>query len=146
MPYLTESSLTLLKESCQDEHKFYFNMSTLSELIVTRFAQRNELLNILLEFTHSANQTIRENSITITLNLYERKEFRQTIEEYSFTRLAYLALPTPPAQMFTDAPEEYSESIQWSEDTIKKCLYLYLDLIPINHSLIHTYQLFSNVF
>ena len=27
----------------------------------------------------------------------------------------------------------------WTEETIKMCLYLYLGLLPVNHSLIHEY-------
>ena len=32
---------------------------------------------------------------------------------------------------------DMSEAEQWTEDSIKSCLYLYLDLMPVNHSLIH---------
>jgi hypothetical protein len=80
VPLLTENCLKLLKSFCQDEKRFYFSMSTLRELIVTRYAQRHILLNLLLEFTHYKNPTIRENAITICLKLHERDDFRILIE------------------------------------------------------------------
>ena len=55
-------------------------MSTLRDLIVTRYAQRQVLLNLLIEFTHNKNSAIRENAITICLKLHEREEFRNVIE------------------------------------------------------------------
>ena len=30
------------------------------------------------------------------------------------------------------------ETIQWNEESIKSCLYLFLDLLPANHQLIHS--------
>jgi symplekin len=32
------------------------------------------------------------------------------------------------------------ENVQWTEETIKTCLYLYLDLMPTNHALIHPFS------
>lgn len=80
VPLLTENCLKLLKSFCQDERRFYFSMSTLRDLIVTRYAQRQVLLNLLIEFTHNKNSAIRENAITICLKLHEREEFRNVIE------------------------------------------------------------------
>ncbi|CAF0878916.1 unnamed protein product [Brachionus calyciflorus] len=140
VPYLTDNALNLLKNCCQDSEKFLFNMSTLSELIVTRSKQRNELLQILLQFTSLSNQVLRENACTICLNLYERKQFAQIIEDYAFNRLKYLSLPNPPSELINDLTEETQEMLDastWNEDMIKSCLYLYLELIPVNHKLIN---------
>ena len=32
----------------------------------------------------------------------------------------------------------------WNEDTIKLCLYLYLGLLPVNHTLIHEYVIWRH--
>lgn len=80
VPHLTDNSLELLKEACKDKEKYLFNMSTLSELIITRSKQRNQLIQILLYFTGLTNQILRENACSICLNLYERKQFCQIIE------------------------------------------------------------------
>ena len=84
VPLLTDNCLKLLKTFCQDERRFYFSMSTLCDLITTRFAQRQTLLNMLLEFTHNQNATLRENAIGIALKLNEREEFRPYIEVLLF--------------------------------------------------------------
>lgn len=44
-----------------------------------------------------------------------------------------LVSPTQPSSLHADS----SDGDQWAEDSIKSCLYLYLDLMPVNHSLIH---------
>lgn len=80
VPLLTENCLKLLKSFCQDERRYYFSMSTLRDLIVTRFAQRQVLLNLLLEFTHNKNAVIRTNAISISLKLREHDEYRIIIE------------------------------------------------------------------
>ncbi len=90
MPLLTENCLKLLKTFCQDERRFYFSMSTLKDLIMTRFAQRQVLLNLLLEFTHNKNAIIRSNAITISLKLWEHDEYRVIIEVFkSFLKFKY---------------------------------------------------------
>lgn len=84
VPLLTENCLKLLKTFCQDERRYYFSMSTLKDLIVTRFAQRQVLLNLLLEFTHNKNNIIRTNAISISLKLREHEEYRIIIEVNKF--------------------------------------------------------------
>lgn len=82
VPYISESGLHLLKTSCleDDNKRFFFAMNTLSDLIVARFAQREELLTILLDLTHVTQSSVRENALGIALNLYERPEFRDLIQ------------------------------------------------------------------
>lgn len=160
VPHLTDNALNLLKESCKDTENmsYLFNMSTLSELIITRLKQRNELLQILLQFTSLSNQTLRENACSICRNLYERKQFTQIIEvlfyinflknlsiyffskTYAFNRLKYLSLATPPSELINEFMEETQEMLDsstWTEDMIKSCLYLFLDLMPLNHKLVN---------
>ncbi len=55
-------------------------MSTLRDLIVTRLAQRQVLLSLLLEFTHNNSSVIRTNAISISLKLREHDEYRIVIE------------------------------------------------------------------
>jgi len=133
VPLLTENCLKLLKTFCQDERRFYFSMSTLRDLIVTRFAQRQVLLSLLLEFTHNKNTIIRTNAITISLKLREHNEYRVIIEKFALERLKFLVSPTPLNVLSADL----LEGDQWTEESIKSCLYLYLDLMPVNHFLIH---------
>ncbi len=80
VPLLTENCLKLLKSFCQDEKRYFFSMSTLRDLIVTRLAQRQVLLSLLLEFTHNKSSVIRTNAISISLKLREHDEYRIVIE------------------------------------------------------------------
>ncbi len=80
VPLLTENCLKLLKSFCQDEKRYYFSMSTLRDLIVTRLAQRQVLLHLLLEFTHNKSSVIRTNAISISLKLREHHEYRIVVE------------------------------------------------------------------
>ena len=49
-------------------------------------------------------------------------------------------MATPPSNLLSEAVDENMENIQWTEETIKTCLYLYLDLMPTNHALIHPFS------
>jgi symplekin len=56
--------------------------------------------------------------------------------------LKYLVSPTLPPELLNyddDDDDDNTDMIDnnWSEESIKTCLYLYLELIPVNHSLIH---------
>lgn len=168
IPFLSESCLSLLKTACQENENqsFFFTMNTLSDLIVTRFAQRHELLQILLELTHTHNPSIRENAIVIALNLYERDEFHKLIqvitskymnikikeqkfysknfiplEDFAYDRLKYLTLLNPPIELVggeTTMDVDNLKDHQWNEELIKSCLYLFLELMSVNHSTINS--------
>jgi symplekin len=138
---LTENSFKLLKSFCQDELRFYFSLNTLFDLIKSRISQRSLLLNLLLELTHEKNESIRAHTITLALKLYRLNEFRDSIEKYSIDRLKNLVHPNPPLSLFADSSDDQVkelETIQWNEESIKSCLYLFLDLMPANHHLIHS--------
>ena len=54
-------------------------------------------------------------------------------------------MTTPPSNLLGETADESMENVQWTEETIKTCLYLYLDLMPSNHSLIHPFsQIYIN--
>lgn len=83
VPYISDSGLNLLKSGCLDEENKLFNLqalNTLSELIVTRYAQREDLVRILLDLTHVVQMAIRESALGIALNLYERPAFKLMIQ------------------------------------------------------------------
>jgi hypothetical protein len=47
-----------------------------------------------------------------------------------------------PNNIQSDSLEGNITNNQWSEEAIKTCLYLYLDLMPANHSLIHPLEIY----
>jgi symplekin len=142
VPLLTENSLKLLKSFCQDQSRFFSSLSTLSDLIKTRLGQRQVLLTLLLELTHEKKETIRQHAITLALKLHESPEFKPMIEQFSVERLKNLAMANPPVRLVQELSSDDQikdlETIQWTEETIKSCLYLFLELMPANHELIHS--------
>ena len=53
-------------------------------------------------------------------------------KKFALERLKFLVSPTPVNVLSADL----LEGDQWTEESIKSCLYLYLDLMPVNHFLI----------
>lgn len=64
----------------------YLGMNTLRDLIFRRMNMREKFLEILLDFTHNENSTVRNNAIRIAKNLHEKEEFKQSIEVRSICR------------------------------------------------------------
>lgn len=59
---------------------FQLGMNILRSLIFRQTAIREKCLDILLQFTHYENISIRNNAIHIIENLHEKEEFKQSIE------------------------------------------------------------------
>ncbi len=58
----------------------YLGMNTLRDLTFRRINMREKFLDILLDFTHNENVSVRNNAIRIAKNLHEKEEFKQSIE------------------------------------------------------------------
>ena len=61
------------------------------------------------------------------------------VENYALTHLQYLTLPSPPPGFFESSSGLVSSDTpnSWTDSNIKRCLYLYLEIVPVNHSLLH---------
>jgi len=136
-PMITDNALLVLKRYCQDESRCYLGMNTLRDLIFRRSNLREKFLEILLDFTHNETLSVRNNAIRIAKNLHERDEFKQSIERHALKFLKHLTAAQPPEALFTD--EKKTTEIPtdtWTEESIRLCLPLYLNLMPSNHHLI----------
>lgn len=80
---------------------------------------------------------IHKCAIKLILELYERTELRNIIEEYATFYLGFLRLPQPPDVLFGPEKGLATVSESWTENVIKCCLRLYLALLPHNEELIH---------
>ncbi|VDM95136.1 unnamed protein product [Thelazia callipaeda] len=109
-PLLTPQSLVWLRTACLDSVFGAFGMTTLRELILTRARQRNELLNILLDFSYSDRVDVRT-----------QKHCTESV---------------PPPQLFAFAEENAAR--EWDDATIRITLNLFLSILPLDHSLIPT--------
>jgi len=125
----------MISKFCQDEKRYQFNVNTVCESIKTRSADRSKLFGLLFAFCQSANVALQDYAIESLLKLYESERFQGEIESFALRCLDYLTLANPPKAILTEA-DDHVEDAQWTEDTIKTCLVLYLNLTPIKHSLI----------
>ncbi|CAF3451513.1 unnamed protein product [Rotaria sp. Silwood1] len=138
-PLITYNALLILKRYCRDENHSDLGMSILRNLIFQRIIIRDKCLNILLNFTHNENVSVRNKAIHIIKSLHEKNEYQQSIEEYALNCLTYLRALQPPDILFCDDSKSLTISKDvWTEDSIHLCLSLYLNLISSNHYLIQS--------
>ena len=69
--------------------------------------------------------------------LYKRHEIHSIVEEYAILYLGFLRLTSPPEVLLGQARGRPERNTNWTEETIRACLYLYLSLLPLNQQLIH---------
>ncbi|KAK3928171.1 Symplekin [Frankliniella fusca] len=137
-PCITEEATDILKSLSCDETRCSVGLQLLQSLVVRRPPKQLTYLNALLE--HSAHDSIevRSNAMKCVLSLYdERSDLRSIIEEYAIMYLGFLQLPAPPDVLFGAERGRPSRADTWAEGPTKACLYLYLELLPHEHRLIH---------
>lgn len=136
-PAITDNALYILRRFCIDETRVESGLKTLRKLIMTRPAHRLRFLDVLLEFTSSDQNELRNEAISFTKNLYETKQAHHAIEYYAVQMLKYLLLPKPSPELYAKLRGRQEAPATWNDDSIKMSLYLYLGLLPSNHKLIH---------
>ncbi|CAF1253475.1 unnamed protein product [Adineta steineri] len=99
-PLITDNALLVLKRYCQDETCSYLGMNTLRDLIFRRMNMRENFLDILLDFTHNENISVRNNAIRIAKSLHDKEEFKQPIERHALQFLKHLTASQPPEALF----------------------------------------------
>ncbi|KAM3716869.1 Symplekin [Dirofilaria immitis] len=135
-PLLTSQSLVWLRTACLDSVFGAFGMTTLRELILTRARQRNELLCILLDFSYSDRADVRTQSVETAKELYQIDYVKEDVRKYLVCSIDYCTRPVPPPQLY--ANEKEGTKPQWDDATIRITLNLFLSILPLDHSLIHT--------
>ncbi|KAK3093871.1 hypothetical protein FSP39_021289 [Pinctada imbricata] len=137
-PSITNNALKILKKFCLDVSRVSGGMKTLKALILSRPLHRLRYLEVMLQFCHNDVVEVRTAAIFHTKMLYENAQIKPYIEQYASRMLKDLLLPSPPEELVPPNPVVKTENpAEWSEETIKMCLYLYLGLLPSNHALIH---------
>ncbi|XP_077537132.1 symplekin scaffold protein isoform X2 [Haemaphysalis longicornis] len=130
IPSITSDALIILKQYCQNEATVGNGLSILRSLVDYRPPGQLEYLQKLLELTVAQNQEVRLQSARHAKQLHERGNFRPIIEDFALMYLRYLLEPSPPQHLFHNCPV-------WTEDYTKICMQLYINLLPVNHKLIH---------
>ncbi|ESO93591.1 hypothetical protein LOTGIDRAFT_215976, partial [Lottia gigantea] len=141
-PVVTDNAVEMLRRYSANESQTQNGMETLRKLILMRPNRRLHFLDVLLEFTGHDQPEVRNKAIEITKTLLEKYQLNSPIETYALNNLKKLLLPKPLPEFFTGAKAKDVQE-EWTEECIKMHLYLYLGLLPTNHSLIHE---LSNVY
>ncbi|XP_037274431.2 symplekin scaffold protein isoform X1 [Rhipicephalus microplus] len=130
IPSITSEALIILKQYCQNESTVANGLSILRSLVDYRPPGQIDYLQKLLELTVSQNQEVRLQAAKHAKQLHERGNFRPIIEDFALMYLRYLLELSPPQHLFHGCPV-------WTEDNTKICMQLYINLLPVNHKLIH---------
>ncbi|KAM7441739.1 hypothetical protein ABFA07_009277 [Porites harrisoni] len=136
IPSLTDGAVMAVRMYCEDLERLQVGFSTIRELILKRPATQLQLLETLLELTTNEKEQVRVQAIHSAKKLHIRPELAEHIENYALGSLQQLLADHPPAPPGQDPDEEVAPG-EWTDDTIKLCLYLYLALLPQNHKLFH---------
>ncbi|XP_042212842.1 symplekin-like [Homarus americanus] len=86
--------------------------------------------------THD-HESVRDQVTPILLELCDQESLRDIVTEAAVKYLKYLYLEVPPESLCTHNLGRPHQPSEWTETTVKACLYLYLALLPLNQSLIH---------
>ncbi|CAF1452649.1 unnamed protein product [Adineta steineri] len=70
------------------------------DLMFRRMNMREIFLDILLDFTHNENISVRNNAIRIAKSLHDKEEFKQPIERHALQFLKHLIASQPPEALF----------------------------------------------
>ena len=81
---------------------------------------------------------IRTHAVTAVLKLYESGDGVKAIEDKAInTYLHSLALQKPPENLYVETLGRPVFQNEWSEELVKACLHLYIQLVAVKNSLIH---------
>lgn len=134
MPLITEEVAELLKQFSTVE---VLGLNIINQIILMRPPRQRMFLTVLLENTSHQTPEIREASIGHIVDLYTRDEVQNVIEQHAIHYLGFLTQLNPPEALFGMSKGRAQKQDNWTDDSIKACLYLYLSLLPINQGLIH---------
>ncbi|KAL3096947.1 hypothetical protein niasHS_002663 [Heterodera schachtii] len=140
--YLTPTSLKILRKACLDKVYGAFAMTTLRELILTRVKQRQILLKVLMEFSYFERNDIKEQCVKTVKELFQLDFLRGEVRLFLVEMSEYLVCPTAPRVIWhangrvERQVEELVEEMPWEESLIRAGLFLFLSLLPLDHSLL----------
>jgi len=140
-PVINEGAIELLKGYCVDVDYVQPSLLCLKDLVLSRPCCRDVLFDLLLDLSWYHSPEIRTEALNLITFFYTkaRDVFEEKVENYALTHLHYLNLPAPPPSFYKCSsgllPPDTPTT--WSDGNIKRCLYLYLEILPVNHELLH---------
>lgn len=80
---------------------------------------------------------VRDQVMPILIELCDQENFREIVAQSATQFLKYLLLDAPPEALWSHDLGRPLQPMEWTESSVKACLYLYLALLPLNQSMIH---------
>jgi len=145
-PIITDDAISLLKEFCQGEGgaAALAGVTLMKDLVMKRPTKQLNFLNTLLEFCSHEDTAVRQTALGTVIQLYERGELTNIIEEYSVMYLRFLLLARPPDMLFGEDRGRPLLVTSWTEEIIRVCLHLYLAVLPRSPKLLsHLAEVYS---
>ncbi|XP_064403581.1 symplekin-like isoform X2 [Halichondria panicea] len=138
-PKITKNALDIIKSYCRDEERAFLGVSTLKELVMKRPqgpGGANDFLEALLEVTNSDIELVRAQTLHFVKKLYSKPELSMKIERYALHQLQFLLSDHPTFLEENNLDDIGYAATDWSEDTVRICMNLFLSLLPLNHKLL----------
>ena len=135
-PIITEDAIELLKSFITIMGSAIVVVNLMKDLVMRRPTKKLNCLNFLLEFCSHDLPEVRQTAVNTVLQLHSEKDFKNIIEEYGVMYLKFLLKPSPPSLLFSEDRGRSQVVGVWMDDTVKVCLYLFLNLLPRNQNLL----------
>ncbi|XP_063678160.1 symplekin-like [Bolinopsis microptera] len=140
-PEITEGAMTMIKSFCENADWQEVGISTLYELLLRRSNLRTQMLDVLLGLTMNTNEKIRDLAIERCKDLFGISGLAMPLEDFATTILTRLIAENPTHACSAEdtelPPGPYDKDSQWTEESIRSCLHLFLALLPLKPRMIH---------
>ena len=140
-PEITEGAINMIKSFCENNDWLEVGITTLYELLLRRSNLRSQMLDVLLGLTMNTNDKIRDLAIEKCKELFVIPGLAMPLEDFATTILTRLIAENPVHACSAEDTElpvgPYDKDSQWTEDSIRSCLHLFLALLPLKPRMIH---------
>ncbi|XP_076061813.1 symplekin scaffold protein isoform X2 [Oratosquilla oratoria] len=112
-------------------------VNLLKDITLLRPVRRKKAVETLAKLATHDSDAIREQVLTVILELCKSEKINEEVTASAKSFLNMLLQPNPPESLRSHNLGRQVLPMEWTEPTVKACLFLYLALLPINQSIIH---------
>lgn len=137
-PHVPENLISsLVRCGSQGSDSVLAAANTLKDITRWRPPASQPALEVLAMLATHEQETVRDQVIPILVELCEQETYMEIVSESATKFLKYLLLEAPPEALCTHDLGRPVQPEEWTETSVKACLYLHLALLPLNQSMIH---------
>ncbi|GBP32431.1 Symplekin [Eumeta japonica] len=137
-PLITDEGVDYLKHLVTEEKLTIVALEILEEICFMRPPRAHKYVTGLLSYAISDNEEIRDTVLKALVSLYKRTTdaTKKVIEKYAKVYLGFIALNTPPRDLFSSETAAAALKQMWTDDLYKVCLNLIMMLFTENEELL----------